>query len=192
MYCTNRVSALMSLNIYQCINIFPLVYIDIDECSERLDNCMSGCSNTEGSFVCTCEEGYMLDTDGRSCKCGGYFTESSGSFNTPGWPTSYPKKDFECVWMIDLPNPNATVILSIDDTAYGIHGRSPCPTDYIQFFNGMHNDDPLMYKLCKFDIPEDPIQTSSSQAKVVFTGSNAGPRMRSRVGARITYTTVGP
>ena len=163
--------------------------VDIDECAENLHNCESGCSNTDGSFICTCEEGYMLESDGRSCKCGGHFTAASGSFNTPGWPTAYPKKNFECVWTINLPNPDATVLLTIDETAYGIHGRKPCPTDHIQFFDGMDEHDPLMHKLCKFNVPDSPIQTSSSQARVVFTGSSL-KRMQSRVGVRVTYSTV--
>ena len=38
--------------------------LDIDECSEGLNNCEHGCSNTDGSFVCTCNTGYMLASNG--------------------------------------------------------------------------------------------------------------------------------
>ena len=36
------------------------VFIDIDECSRWIDNCHSDayCTNTDGSFLCTCGIGY--------------------------------------------------------------------------------------------------------------------------------------
>ncbi|XP_065910791.1 mucin-like protein isoform X2 [Dysidea avara] len=40
--------------------------IDIDECAE-LGACEQNCINTDGSFECSCDSGYELDNDGRSC-----------------------------------------------------------------------------------------------------------------------------
>lgn len=53
--------------IYQ-ISFFCLNFTDIDECSSMSNPCMenSVCSNTKGSYVCTCKPGY-LDI-GHSCK----------------------------------------------------------------------------------------------------------------------------
>ena len=36
---------------------------DVDECQERLDACGGGqvCSNTNGSYICTCHDGYTLN-----------------------------------------------------------------------------------------------------------------------------------
>ena len=78
---------------------------------------------------------------------------------------------------------------TIDDSAYGINGRDPCPTDYIQFFDGTGSNANSMYKLCKFENP-GLITTSSSQARVVFAGSVNPYRPASRVGVRVTYRTV--
>ena len=158
---------------------------------EETDNCAQECSNTNGSFVCTCSTGYMLDVDGRSCKCGGMFYEASGSFSTPGWPIRYPQENFECEWMIDLPDPEATIEFTIDDTAYGINGRAPCPTDYITFLDGMDENAPSLHKLCKFDMPP-PFTTTSSQARVVFAGSIKPRRPKSRVGVHVMYNMVMP
>ena len=166
-------------------------FADINECSEQSTYCESGCTNTDGSFECTCEPGNIVDDDGRSCKCGGVFTAASGSFSTPGWPHSYPQENFECVWKVDLPNPDATIQFTIDDSAYGIRGgNNKCPTDHVTFYDGIEDNAPMMHQLCKFRIPDNPIITSTSQGKVVFTGTEFPNRGSLRVGVRVTYTTV--
>ena len=38
---------------------------DIDECSSS--PCGHTCTNTVGSYVCSCYDGYVLDGDGLSC-----------------------------------------------------------------------------------------------------------------------------
>ena len=44
-----------------------ILLIDIDECAKRQDNCVQTCTNTNGSYVCFCEAGYRLASDGYSC-----------------------------------------------------------------------------------------------------------------------------
>lgn len=41
---------------YQCMH----VVLDINECNERLDQCNHICTNTEGSYRCSCYTGYRL------------------------------------------------------------------------------------------------------------------------------------
>lgn len=55
---------------FHCIHyaLFSLLFIDIDECSRGLGiRCSHGCLNTEGSFTCTCKDGYYLSADGFTC-----------------------------------------------------------------------------------------------------------------------------
>jgi fibulin 1/2 len=40
---------------------------DIDECSVGPGLCQHNCLNTWGSFRCTCQPGFTLQSDGRSC-----------------------------------------------------------------------------------------------------------------------------
>lgn len=44
--------------------------LDIDECSEDSDGCEQNCANTVGSYTCSCNTGYNLASDGRSCTGG--------------------------------------------------------------------------------------------------------------------------
>ncbi len=48
---------------HACILIFPA---DINECSESRF-CQDICTNTNGSFVCSCSEGLTLDHNYRTC-----------------------------------------------------------------------------------------------------------------------------
>ena len=41
--------------------------IDINECSEETDDCAQNCTNTNGSYTCSCNPGFILDTDRRNC-----------------------------------------------------------------------------------------------------------------------------
>ena len=44
--------------------------LDIDECTDNTDGCdytNGGCTNTPGSFTCTCNTGYELNVDGTTC-----------------------------------------------------------------------------------------------------------------------------
>jgi len=45
-----------------------VIFIDIDECVENTHRCSAhaDCEDTEGSYTCTCHEGYR--GDGENCK----------------------------------------------------------------------------------------------------------------------------
>ena len=40
---------------------------DIDECAENTDNCSQNCTDTLGSYLCVCLDGYTLDPDQHTC-----------------------------------------------------------------------------------------------------------------------------
>ena len=57
----------ITLNTIACNALLMYQYTDIDECSEGTHNCDQVCTNTEGSFTCSCNSGYTLLSNGRSC-----------------------------------------------------------------------------------------------------------------------------
>ena len=40
---------------------------DLNECAQNNGGCSHTCTNTEGSYVCSCNVGYELDTDNHTC-----------------------------------------------------------------------------------------------------------------------------
>ena len=46
---------------------FKTIFSDIDECSEGTSGCSQLCTNTIGSYTCTCDNGYQLTNDNHTC-----------------------------------------------------------------------------------------------------------------------------
>ena len=47
-----------------------LYWIDVNECSDSNGGCQHNCTNTIGSYYCSCAAGYSLDNDNdHSCSC---------------------------------------------------------------------------------------------------------------------------
>jgi hypothetical protein len=42
-------------------------YVDINECTENIDGCAHVCTNTIGSYQCSCRTGYRLASNGLQC-----------------------------------------------------------------------------------------------------------------------------
>ena len=51
-----------------CLYFFSfLFYTDNNECLMGTDRCEQNCHNTVGSYTCSCNAGYTLNSDGRNC-----------------------------------------------------------------------------------------------------------------------------
>ena len=57
-------------------------HTDVDECSEQVDECDQDCKNTDGSYICGCSSGFLLDPNGKSCN--GELTKSPLKFSLGG------------------------------------------------------------------------------------------------------------
>ena len=44
-----------------------MVYPDINECEQGVDGCDHNCTNTVGSYYCTCMDGYKLESNNHTC-----------------------------------------------------------------------------------------------------------------------------
>ena len=59
--------------------------------------------------------------------CGGSFTSSTGTLQSPGYPGNY-SNNLNCAWNITIPD--GTVGLKFSD--FSVEGGSSCPYDYLQ------------------------------------------------------------
>ena len=56
----------------------PPPLTDIDECARGNDTCAQLCSNTDGSFECSCDAGYQVDPDDPNACIGNQPTSDIG------------------------------------------------------------------------------------------------------------------
>ena len=47
--------------------LVPNYSADVDECSEITHMCSQNCHNSVGSYVCTCDEGFIISISGTTC-----------------------------------------------------------------------------------------------------------------------------
>ena len=57
----------MYIYISVCIHTVRIYFTDIDECGRGIDGCQHTCNNNPGSFLCSCNAGYALASDGKDC-----------------------------------------------------------------------------------------------------------------------------
>ena len=60
--CTGK-SLKSSMNTNQLI----LIVTDINECLSNNGSCSQTCTNTNGSYICSCQLGYVLSVNNRTC-----------------------------------------------------------------------------------------------------------------------------
>ena len=73
---------LPTFNYNQCL-------LDYNECATSNGGCSQNCDNTDGSFQCSCNNGYLLDSDEASCN-GWYLpTENTNSHPYLSWAILY-------------------------------------------------------------------------------------------------------
>ena len=63
---------LLLLLLYYYYYYYYYYCADIDECATDQANCSQSCNNTIGSYQCSCNEGYVLDSDKHTCYGNGY------------------------------------------------------------------------------------------------------------------------
>ena len=74
-YCACQTGYTLSNDSHTCTgiaaNLFCMyvtsVYLDINECSTSNGGCEQTCQNTQGSYQCSCWNGYSLDADKHNC-----------------------------------------------------------------------------------------------------------------------------
>ncbi|OCT57140.1 tolloid-like protein 1 [Xenopus laevis] len=141
-----------------------------DECT-RPDNggCEQRCVNTLGSYKCSCDPGYELGPDKKSCEaaCGGLLTKLNGTITTPAWPKEYPPNK-NCVWQVVAPSQYR---ISMKFDYFELEGNEVCKYDYVEVRSGLSSDSKLHGKFCGTEVPE-VITSQFNNMRIEFKSDN--------------------
>nr|XP_034994296.1 deleted in malignant brain tumors 1 protein-like isoform X3 [Zootoca vivipara] len=78
--------------------------------------------------------------------CGGFLAHSSGSFQSPFFPSNYPN-NADCVWEIRVGS-NSRVSLTFQTLQLASCNTHSCPCDYIEIYDGTLHNSPMLGKIC--------------------------------------------
>ncbi|XP_064922872.1 cubilin isoform X1 [Columba livia] len=126
------------------------------------------------------KRGFQASYNSVASSCGGLLQGLSGTFQSPGYPNTYPN-NARCVWFIQLPDPNYEVQLRFLDVE--LEGTS-CSYDAIKVYDGGSTDSPLLGSVCSND---SRLFYSSGQQLTVLFYSDSGVTKR---GFQASYNSV--
>ena len=65
--CAGKIMLINKISTHEHFSKLPFHYLDINECQTSNGGCAQNCANTIGSFICSCNSGYILNADSRTC-----------------------------------------------------------------------------------------------------------------------------
>ncbi|XP_048374735.1 mannan-binding lectin serine protease 2 isoform X1 [Sphaerodactylus townsendi] len=158
---------------------------DIDECQQPISSepaCDHHCHNYLGGFYCSCEIGYVLHRNKRTCTAGclkKVLTARSGEFSSPNYPNPYPKLS-QCSYSIQVEEGFMVVLEFVENFEVETHPEVPCPYDILKIKTPKEEYGPF----CGDSLP--PVtETHSHMVDVQFTTDQSGVH----AGWKIKYTT---
>ncbi len=164
---------------------------DINECTiEGIASCSHTCINTQGSFRCTCPEGYNLTSDNRTClmiPTPAPSTVSTHSTTILPVATSTPKPPLtpcganlttesgvisyndsignDCLWTIKNSDTSKYFNLTIKTMNF-IPNNDDCSECYVEIFNGGSDKSFLLGKYCSNQT--NKIQTAINEVTIRY------------------------
>ena len=145
------------------------IYTDTNECLTNNGGCHHICTNTEGSFKCSCNTSYILAADNKTCmpnvtECDFVLEAPSGHINTSGYPNSPYTSNSNCTWIIELPA-YKNIELKFDQMA--IEDSPNCAKDQVTIVNGKGKDAISLGSYCGNKLPPT-IQSSTEIVTIKF------------------------
>ena len=98
----------------------PTFTVDIDECRENTDGCSQICTNTIGSYRCSCNSGYRLGTDGHTCNGIQHYFMIVLSQASPSSSVLHTEKQVCTTESWEEPGDEATTMHDVIDTSRSI------------------------------------------------------------------------
>ena len=141
-------------------------FTDLDECSTNNGGCQHICKNTIGSYKCSCQNGFVLHTDGHSCKegkCIHTLESQSGELSTPNYPNLYSPRQ-SCIWSITTTSGHR---VKIHFHQFELEIHPECFYDHLTIYDGDSNKSRQIGRFCGNKIP-NPLIASANSMYLIF------------------------
>ncbi|KAJ7317853.1 hypothetical protein JRQ81_004015 [Phrynocephalus forsythii] len=150
--------------------------VDLDECALRNKiedgpQCQHLCHNYIGGYFCSCQPGYILQSDKHSCQvdCSNeLFTEASGYLSSPGYPQPYPA-ELQCNYSIRVELGLTVTLKFLEPFEIDDHPQVHCPYDHLKIQAGIKK----IGEFCGTASPGN-IETNSSLVDILFFTDESG------------------
>ncbi|NXL94673.1 C1R protein, partial [Alectura lathami] len=152
--------------------------VDLDECDpdnadedDEGPRCQQVCHNYVGGYFCSCQPGYQLQSDRRSCKveCSGQlFTEAFGYLSSPEYPHPYPEH-LQCNYSIRLEKGLSIILKFLEPFEIDDHQQVHCPYDQLK----IRAQGREIGEFCGKESPGS-IETKSNEVDILFLTDESG------------------
>ncbi|XP_071478891.1 bone morphogenetic protein 1 homolog [Diadema antillarum] len=145
---------------------FANFFADVDECEDSNGNCQHICTNTLGSYTCSCQNGFTLHENQHDCKesgCRREIQSTSGIITSPNYPDNYPKRK-ECTWHISAA-PGHKIVLTFSE--FDLEQHQECAYDRLVVYDGETDEEQVLGRFCGAVVP-DPVISSSNHMFISF------------------------
>ncbi|XP_062822103.1 mannan-binding lectin serine protease 2 isoform X2 [Anolis carolinensis] len=159
---------------------------DIDECEQQLDGepiCDHHCHNHLGGFYCSCQVGYLLHRDKKTCTAdcqSRVLTTRMGEFTSPNYPNPYPKLS-QCHYGIRVEEGFMVILEFVETFDVESHPEVPCPYDILKIKTPKEEFGPF----CGDTLPSQ-IETRSHIVDIQFATDRSGVH----TGWKLRYNTT--
>lgn len=156
---------------------------DKDECVINNGGCQHICTNTIGSYKCSCHNGFVLHDNRHDCKegsCTHSIVSPFGLISSPNYPELYPNRK-DCAWLFTT-TPGHRIKLVFEDFELETHPE--CAYDHLTAYDGSTLENTTLGKFCGSKLPH-PLLASSNKLYMIF---KSDPSVQ-RKGFKATHTT---
>lgn len=139
---------------------------DKDECALNNGGCQHVCRNTIGSYVCECNNGFVLHENQHDCKegsCSFQISSPTADISSPNYPEPYPNKK-GCTWHYTA-TPGHRIKLVFTD--FDLEPQQECTYDHIAIFDGPNSNSTSLGRFCGSKVPHT-ITSSQNKAYMTF------------------------
>ncbi|XP_054747410.1 dorsal-ventral patterning protein tolloid [Anastrepha obliqua] len=144
------------------------IHIDLDECSINNGGCQQHCTNTYGSYMCSCRNGYTLHNDEHNCtetQCKFDIGTENGTIYSPNYPNDYPKSTY-CFWHFHTILGHRMKLIFHE---FEMENHQECYYDNVTLFDGESEKSSILGTYCGEMEPYAVVSTTTDMFMEMWT-----------------------